>query len=103
MAKEGAPFGPPGDEWTYAPDTMTYNLCRGADSKATPAFNLGTSRGPPGTSVTIDPQVSALVVIDMQNYFLHPSCNDHVTGREAAARTVEVVSKCREAGIRVGI
>ncbi|KAI8952831.1 isochorismatase [Xylaria longipes] len=91
-------FGPSGNEWTYNPDARLYDLTR---NKSHPNMSFGTTRGPPEISVKIAPELTALVVIDMQNYFLHPSCNDHPKGLEAANHILEVVAKCREARIKV--
>ncbi|KAI3324089.1 isochorismatase [Xylariaceae sp. AK1471] len=91
-------FGPPGNEWKYKPDAKLYDLTR--DTSLT-TMSFATSRGTPEVSVAIAPECTALVVIDMQNYFLHPSCNHHPTGIAAADRVLEVVKKCREAQIKV--
>lgn len=52
-------------------------------------------------SITIDPEATALVIVDMQNYFLDPQCNEHVTGLKAVEPTIKAIEKCREAGIQV--
>lgn len=93
-------MGPPGKQWRYTPQTRTYDLTRGAAERA---HVLRTSRGPPDTSVAITPSHSALVVIDIQNYFLHPSYNDLPSGIAAARRTAEAVKICRESNIKVSI
>ncbi|KAI1844532.1 hypothetical protein JX265_001517 [Neoarthrinium moseri] len=59
-------FGPRGDQWHYIRSSKRYDLSRGGSNR----FTIGTTQGPPETSVTINPDVSALVVVDMQNYFL---------------------------------
>ncbi|KXH52561.1 isochorismatase [Colletotrichum simmondsii] len=90
-------FGPPGDEWHYDRPSRTYDLTRGRS----PAWKVGTSQGPAGTSVSVNPHSTALVIVDMQNYFLHPSCRDHPAGLAAVEQTKRVVEKCRELGIQV--
>ncbi|KAI0108915.1 Isochorismatase-like protein [Nemania sp. FL0031] len=91
-------FGVPSTGWVYYQDKKLYDLTR--DGLA-PHFSFDTTQGRPETSVMIDPKTTALVVVDMQNFFLHPDCNDHPNGLEAADRITEVVAKCREIGIQI--
>lgn len=91
-------WGPKGDDWTYDGDAKLWNLARGEPS---PGFTIRTTEGPTDTSITLAPALSALVVVDMQNFFIHPRCNDHPTGLAAVERTMEVVTRCREVGIKV--
>ncbi|GKT64485.1 isochorismatase hydrolase [Colletotrichum tofieldiae] len=90
-------FGPPGDEWRYERPSRTYDLTRGRS----PAWTVGTSQGPVETSISVAPRSTALVVIDMQNYFLHPRCRDHPAGLAAVEKTESVIEKCRELGVQV--
>ncbi|KAL0935360.1 isochorismatase hydrolase [Colletotrichum truncatum] len=90
-------FGPPGDEWRYEKSTRTYDLTRGRS----PALTLGTTQGPTETFISVAPHSTALVIVDMQNYFLHPSCRDHPAGLAAVEKTKNVVEKCRELGVQV--
>ncbi|KAJ9131983.1 Isochorismatase [Pleurostoma richardsiae] len=95
-------FGPAGDQWTYSRRTRTYDLTRGRSSaEGRPSLTIGTTQGPAGTSIAVDPAASALVVVDMQNFFLHPDCRDHPAGLAAVEPTIRVVEKCREAGIKI--
>lgn len=89
-------FGPPGDQWHYDKATKTYDLTRGSPG----GFTLGTSQGIADTSITVAPSLSALVVVDMQNFFLHPSCRDHPDGLAAVEPTLKVIAKCRQLGIQ---
>ncbi|KAI1463137.1 Isochorismatase hydrolase [Daldinia caldariorum] len=91
-------LGPKGNEWSYDKDARAYDLTRGASPLA---FTLRTTKGPTDTSITLAPSLSALVVVDMQNFFLHPSCSNHPTGLVAAERTLELIKKCREVGIKI--
>lgn len=93
-------MGPPGKQWRYSPQTRTYDLTRGAAERAHVPH---TTRGPPDISVAIAPTHSALVVIDMQNYFLHPTCNDFPSEIAAARRTAEAVKICRKSKMKVSI
>ncbi|KAI1459901.1 Isochorismatase hydrolase [Annulohypoxylon moriforme] len=91
-------LGPKGNEWKYSRDTKTYDLTRGVSS---PGFTIRTTQGPPDASITLAPALSALVVVDMQNFFLHPRCNDHPSGLAAADHTLEVIRKCREVDVKI--
>lgn len=51
--------------------------------------------------LTINPAKTVLVVIDMQNYFIHPDCRDHAGGLAAVNPTLKVVQKCRDEGIQI--
>ncbi|KAI1631065.1 isochorismatase [Biscogniauxia mediterranea] len=97
MAKELA-FGPPGDEWVFKRESKIYDLTRGRPQSS---LSVQTTHGLPGVSFTLAPALSVLVVVDMQNFFLHPNCYDHPTGLAAVDKTIEVVKKCREAGIKI--
>ncbi|KAI5859532.1 isochorismatase [Durotheca rogersii] len=91
-------FGPEGDGWVYDRNTKSYDLARGASSAR---FTIRTTAGPPDTSITIAPSRSALVVVDMQNYFLHPRCSAHPSGLAAVERTLEVIERCRDIGVKI--
>lgn len=91
-------FGPPGDQWHYDRKTKTYDLTR---HRAGPAYKLRTTRGPGGTSVVVSPELTALVVVDMQNFFLHPRCREHPLGLAAVEPTLRVIAGCRRVGIQV--
>ena len=91
-------FGPPGEEWHYDRKSKTYELTR---NHAHPAYKLRTTQGPGETSITISPSITGLVVVDMQNFFLHPKCRDHPLGLAAVAPTLKVIARCRELGIQV--
>lgn len=49
----------------------------------------------------IDPDKTLLVVIDMQNYFVHPSFHDHSEGVKTVQPLISVIQKCRREGIQV--
>jgi isochorismate hydrolase len=90
-------FGPSGREWTYTPTSKTYSLTNSSGTKIT----IPTTEGPEKTSITISPTTSALIIIDMQNFFLDEKCMNHPNGLKAVEPTIKVVQKCRELGIRV--
>lgn len=91
-------FGPADEEWVYNYGSRTYDLSRGCDGSA--KLTMSTTRGPEDTRITIDPARTALVVVDMQNYFLHLSCRNHPTGLAAVQPTLAAIAKCREEGIQ---
>ncbi|KAJ8118253.1 hypothetical protein ONZ43_g4031 [Nemania bipapillata] len=91
-------FGAPGKGWVYHKDRKLYDLTR---NELAPCLSFDTTQGRPDTGVMIAPKTTALVVVDMQNFFLHPECGKHPTGLEAAERIIEVVAKCRELGIQI--
>ncbi|RKU41796.1 hypothetical protein DL546_001503 [Coniochaeta pulveracea] len=53
-------------------------------------------------SIKIDASRSALVIIDMQNFFLHPALSPHATaGRAIVNTTVNLVKAFRQGGMKV--
>lgn len=95
------PIGPSKEPWFYSPKTKSYDLTRG--NTQTEPLSFSTSGGPRNVTVVIAPELTTLVAIDMQNYFLHPGCNNHSSGIIAAQRAIEVVKKCRDIGIKVSM
>lgn len=106
-------MGPAGNQWHYHRKERLYDLTRGGGGggggsdthedilpSAAP-LTIRTTAGPPDTSMALAPHRTALVVVDMQNFFLHRRCRDHPTGRAAVAPTRAAVAACRRAGIRV--
>ncbi|KAB5578214.1 isochorismatase [Coniochaeta sp. 2T2.1] len=91
-------FGPPGEEWHYDRKSKTYDLSR---NHGHPAYKLRTTQGPEETFITVSPSITALVVVDMQNFFLHPKCRDHPLGLAAVEPTLKVIAKCRQLGIQI--
>ncbi|KAI8629625.1 Isochorismatase hydrolase [Xylariaceae sp. FL1651] len=92
------PLGPSGDLWLYYSDTKSYDLTRNVSA---PGYSIATTQGASDTTIILAPSLSALVVVDMQNFFLHPRCNDYPAGLDAADRILEVVKKCRDIGIQI--
>jgi len=90
-------FGPSGQEWHYSKSTKTYDLSGGAGKKLT----FATTEGPKETLVTIAPGSTALVIVDMQNFFLDSKCMEHPNGLKAVEPTIQLIEKCREAGIQI--
>jgi hypothetical protein len=97
MSDDTIPFGT-ADSWSYNRITKTYDLTRDSSKKLT----IATTQGYADTFFTIDPQKSALVIVDMQNFFLDPKCTVHPLGLKAVEPTIAAIKKCRETGIQVG-
>ena len=91
-------WGPPGDQWHYDHTTKHYDLCRGSDKRLT----IATTAGPKETTISFAPELSALVIVDMQNFFLDSRLIDNLLGLKAIDPIISVIKKCREMGIQVG-
>lgn len=91
------PFG--GEEqWLYLPATKKFDLSRGSEQKMVFECNEDERNH---TGFMIDPGASVLVVVDMQNYFVHPMYRDHAAGIAAVQPTLEVIERCRKEGIQI--
>ncbi|KAH8805214.1 isochorismatase [Xylogone sp. PMI_703] len=90
-------FGPEDQQWQYTQSTKNYDISYGSARKMT----IATSEGSIGTSFTVDPASSALVIVDMQNFFLDAQCMDHPNGLKAIEPTIALIEKCRKVGIQV--
>lgn len=99
MSTDKLTFGPPGSEWTYDKGSKVYDLTRGVRSPS--PLKIALTQGPPSTSVLINPSSTALVIVDMQNFFLHPSCRSHPTGLAAVEPLRQAIRVCRAKGIQV--
>lgn len=94
-------FGPESQQWHYLKATKTYDISGDSPTRLT----IPTTEGPKETSVSIDRKTSALVIVDMQNFFLDEQCVgiQHPTGLAAVEPTIKVIEKCRDAGIQVSM
>ncbi|KAF9457071.1 Isochorismatase hydrolase [Collybia nuda] len=54
-----------------------------------------------GRSIRIDTKASAMVIIDMQNFFLHPELRRHPTGLACVDSILSVLPIIRSSGIKV--
>ncbi|KAL5534399.1 hypothetical protein ACEPAG_861 [Sanghuangporus baumii] len=52
-------------------------------------------------SIRIDPKKSALVVVDMQNFFLHPDLRDHPKGLKCVDPLLAMIPSLRKAGVKI--
>jgi hypothetical protein len=102
-ASDTITFGPPYSQWHYHRPTKTYDLSRSKNSHQK-KFTLSTTYGPADTKISISPELSALIIVDMQNFFLSPRCRDHPLGLDAVEKLGGpggVLERCRELGIKV--
>lgn len=91
-------FGGGEDQWLFDPVSRRFDLSRGAQQKLIIDADDGVKdhRG-----VMLDPQKAVLVIVDMQNYFIHPECCHHPQGLAAVEPTLKVIARCRQLGIQV--
>lgn len=91
------PFGHK-DPWLYFPDTKQFDLTRGSESRllVTAEEDVYNHRG-----FMFNPEKAALVIVDMQNYFIHPTYRHHRSGLAAVQPILKVIEKCRREGIQV--
>ncbi|KAJ9669313.1 hypothetical protein H2201_000665 [Coniosporium apollinis] len=94
---EPVPFGGQ-DQWFYIPETKRFDLSRGSARKLVIDADDGVANH---RGALIDPDKTVLVIIDMQNYFIHPHCRDHQAGLAAVVPTLKVIERCRREGIQV--
>ncbi|KAI9760066.1 MAG: hypothetical protein M4579_001899 [Chaenotheca gracillima] len=86
------------DKWLYDPTSKTYDLSRGSSK----TLNIQADQSKfPHRAVSIDPSKTALVIVDMQNFFLNKRCRDHPLGLACVEPTIKVIEKCREEGVQV--
>ncbi|KAJ7762656.1 Isochorismatase hydrolase [Mycena metata] len=87
-------FGNVFNFWTKTTDG--WDLTRG---NATNAITLPLPF--PKSRVTIQPASSALVIIDMQNFFLHPDLNGDPRGRAVIPTTIDMIHAFRANDMKV--
>ncbi|TFK57111.1 Isochorismatase hydrolase [Heliocybe sulcata] len=100
-------YGNAGNFWIEYPTglvdlTRTSRLASGSDV-APPPLNPDLLEFPVDgeRTIRIDPKTSAVVIIDMQNYFLHPEMRDHPTGLACVDPLLKVVPALRAQGIKI--
>lgn len=97
LCNPAVPFGGD-DQWLYLPNTKKFDLSRGAEQKLVVDSDESLRNH---AGFMIDPKKSALIVVDMQNYFIHPTYRNHAAGMAAVEPTLKVIEKCRQEGIQV--
>lgn len=91
------PFGGQ-EEWLYLPTEKKFDLTRGSERKM--VFECDEEERN-HTGFMIDPGTAVLIIVDMQNYFLHPIYRDHAAGIAAVEPTLKVIERCRREGIQI--
>jgi nicotinamidase-related amidase len=92
------PFGSGDDQWLYLPNTKQFDLSRGAERRFVVECDEARHNH---CGFMIDPGKSVLIIVDMQNYFLHPMYRDHSAGLAAISPTLKVIERCRSEGIQI--
>ena len=83
--------------WQFSKKTG-FDLTRSKGNETDYAVRLETTTIP----ILIDPKRSALVIIDMQNFFLHPSVRSHETGLLASTQLLNnAIPAARKASMQI--
>lgn len=83
--------------WRYSSENG-FDLTRQNDHQTCYSIRFETTTTP----ILIDPARSALVIIDMQNFFLHLSVRSHDTGIAASKKLLDyAIPAARKAGIQI--
>lgn len=90
-------FGKGPDRWLYHPNSGYFDLCR-----RSPAKVLIPSHDEHMSGIVIDPSRTLIVIVDMQNYFVHPACYPHAAGLAAVQPILNVMDQSRRLGIQIG-
>ncbi|KAF3001284.1 hypothetical protein E8E13_004379 [Curvularia kusanoi] len=91
------PFG--GEEqWLYFPDDGKFDLSRGSQRRMVVECDKERHNH---SGFMFDPDSAILIVVDMQNYFVHPQYRDHAAGLKAVEPTLRVIERCRKEGIQI--
>lgn len=91
------PFGRGPNRWLYHPSSGLFDLTRASQSKL-----LIPSRDDNMNGIVIDPSRTIMVIVDMQNYFVHPACYSHTAGMAAVQPILSTMRWCRDLGIQIG-
>ncbi|KAG9541452.1 isochorismatase hydrolase, partial [Aureobasidium melanogenum] len=85
------------DQWFYHIPSKRFDLSRGSKRKLIIDADDGirNHRG-----CAIDPSSTVLVIIDMQNFFVHPMYHDHSSGIATIDPMLKVIDKCKDLGIQ---
>ena len=86
------------DQWLYLPETKRFDLSRGSKRKLVIDADDGVRHH---RGCIIDPEKTVLLIIDMQNFFIHPKFREHVGGLKAVDPTLKVIERCRNDGIQI--
>ncbi|KAF2636382.1 isochorismatase hydrolase [Massarina eburnea CBS 473.64] len=92
------PFGGGDDQWLYLPNSKQFDLSRGAEQRLVVECDEARHNH---CGFMIDPGSSVLIIVDMQNYFVHPIYRNHAAGLAAVDPTLKVIERCRKEGIQI--
>lgn len=92
-------FGNVYNYWSILPNgTVDLTRCNAMPISSPKFVPMSGSR----SGAIIEPNRTALIIIDMQNYFLHPQLSPQATaGRKAVQPTVNMVNGFRNSGMKV--
>ena len=98
VSNEGEFFiGNPLNFWRFS-SKHGFDLTRPRDDQTNASIHLETTTIP----ILIDPRRSALIIIDMQNFFLHPNVRLHETGLLAATQLLNnVIPAARKVNLQI--
>lgn len=86
--------------WKLTNNKTTYDLTR-SDRLAVTAPKVIPMIGSRKQAV-IEPNRTAMVIVDMQNFFLHPQLSPHaINGRKAVQPTLNMIKAFRETGMKI--
>ena len=98
-------IGKPPNHWLHSPSPPTFDLTRPSPPKFTIPYPDASIRLPTNTSdVLLSPSLTALVIIDMQNFFLSTCLGRAANGagNRAGRRLLDgAIPAARKAGIRI--
>ncbi len=86
------------EEWLYLPSTKKFDISRGSEQKM--VFDCAEADRN-HTGFMIDPSTSVLIIVDMQNYFIHPTYRNHEAGIAAIGPILKVIERCRRERIQI--
>lgn len=75
-----------------------YGMHRDIEGRRTEKFS---TLGLDGTTIRLDKSRTALVIVDMQNFFLHPSLRTKPLGSECVGPVQKILPACRSSGITI--
>jgi nicotinamidase-related amidase len=94
---ESVVFGWEG-QWEYLPESRLFDLSRQSTRTLTlPNHEANATYH----GIKIDPDRSALVIVDMQNYFINPEYCHHPPGIATIGPLLATIERCRREGIQI--
>jgi phosphatidylethanolamine-binding protein len=91
------PFGGEG-QWHYLPHNKKFDLAPRVERKLVVECDEALRNH---SGFMFNPDKAALVIVDMQNYFIHPTYRHHAAGLRAVKPILKVIEKCRKEGIQI--